>query len=666
MPIGRDRELEILARFTGSDEPRPTALVLEGETGVGRTTLLLAACDAARRRGQRVLSSRPGPSDAAVGFIGLADLLESVTDAVAELPEPQRAALEIAVLHRAGSTDRRRVTLAMRGLLRTLADEGPVVIAVDDGAWLDPSSAGVLADAIGHAERSQIRLLVTGERDGAVALPLDRMTAGRVTVLAVAPMTEQALFEVVAEHVGSGFSPTERSTLAELSNGNPHLAIQMARAKLRGDAAPTGFAIPVPRDLRTAVIRERVGEVDETTWDLLVLIATASRPSPDLLARVIPGSYDAASTNLLDAGVIGIDDGVVTFRDPVLRGAVYADAPRSTRHAAHRRLADATGDPELRAHHLARGTDTPDPTVARVLEDAAGHASARGATDAAADLATAAARLTPEHDAAARARRLVLAATWWVASEDPAAAATAATAAVETGDHAAALDAAVLLADLALARGDATDAVDALAGVADEPAISDEIQADLAEASAAGGDLDAARARADRISDPTSPHALRARAAVLLASGDADAASTVLARIVDEPAEPLRTQARALLTLGRARRASGDRRGARIALEAAVSAFERSGHAHWLPTVHAEIARLPGRRGVGRRLSPAEEQVALLAASGLRNREIAQTLTLSVRTVESHLSNVYAKLGVRSRTELALFLDPELAQPSDP
>jgi len=62
-------------------------------------------------------------------------------------------------------------------------------------------------------------------------------------------------------------------------------------------------------------------------------------------------------------------------------------------------------------------------------------------------------------------------------------------------------------------------------------------------------------------------------------------------------------------------------------------------------------------------LTDAERRVARLAAGGARNQEIARDLYLSVRTVEGHLSNVYAKLGVRSRTELAVYLNDDA--PSD-
>ena len=56
-------------------------------------------------------------------------------------------------------------------------------------------------------------------------------------------------------------------------------------------------------------------------------------------------------------------------------------------------------------------------------------------------------------------------------------------------------------------------------------------------------------------------------------------------------------------------------------------------------------------------LTDVELRVARLAAAGFRNREIAEQLFMSVRTVEGHLSSVYAKLRIRSRTELWPYLD---------
>jgi DNA-binding CsgD family transcriptional regulator len=118
-------------------------------------------------------------------------------------------------------------------------------------------------------------------------------------------------------------------------------------------------------------------------------------------------------------------------------------------------------------------------------------------------------------------------------------------------------------------------------------------------------------------------------------------------------------RARTLVALGAARRRGGQKRGAREALEEAVSIFDDLGATPWAGKARTELARIGGRRPSGQDLTGTEERVARLAAAGRTNREIADTLFLSVRTVEAHLSHIYGKLGIRSRTELALFLTAE-------
>ena len=82
------------------------------------------------------------------------------------------------------------------------------------------------------------------------------------------------------------------------------------------------------------------------------------------------------------------------------------------------------------------------------------------------------------------------------------------------------------------------------------------------------------------------------------------------------------------------------------------------GAARWAGKAAAELARIPGRsRGSGE-LTETERRVAELVAEGLSNKEVAAKLFVAVRTVEANLSKVYAKLGVRSRTELAGRLGP--------
>jgi DNA-binding CsgD family transcriptional regulator len=113
-------------------------------------------------------------------------------------------------------------------------------------------------------------------------------------------------------------------------------------------------------------------------------------------------------------------------------------------------------------------------------------------------------------------------------------------------------------------------------------------------------------------------------------------------------------RARTLLLLGRGRRRRKKWAAARAALEQAVAAFDELGSSGWAEEAGSELARVGARRAVpAGELTPAETRVAALAAQGLANKEIARALFVSVHTVEVHLSHVYAKLGVHSRTQLA-------------
>ena len=160
--VGRERELAALGAFVG--ETGPTALTLEGEPGIGKTTLWLAGVEEAARRGRRVLRSRPAEAEAHLAFAGLGDLLEDVLDdALGVLPPPQAEALRIALLLEpasGASRDERMLGVALLGVLRRLVEEQPVLIAVDDVQWLDAATAGVLAFAWRRLRREPVGLLL--------------------------------------------------------------------------------------------------------------------------------------------------------------------------------------------------------------------------------------------------------------------------------------------------------------------------------------------------------------------------------------------------------------------------------------------------------------------------------------------------------------------------
>jgi len=107
-----------------------------------------------------------------------------------------------------------------------------------------------------------------------------------------------------------------------------------------------------------------------------------------------------------------------------------------------------------------------------------------------------------------------------------------------------------------------------------------------------------------------------------------------------------------LLLLGQLQRRQRQKQGAAATLGEALRVFQELGTPLWAERVSAELERtnVSPVRGLG--LTPSERRVAELAASGLTNRDVAAKLFVSTKTVEANLSQVYRKLGIRSRAEL--------------
>lgn len=146
--ISRSAEFRAVADFLLSAERQPTGLVIEGEAGIGKTTLWLAAVDQARERGFRVFSARGGQAESVLAYAAVADLIGDVDPAVlAGLPDMQRIAVDRVLLRAGGegpATDQRVVAAAFATVVDRLSVDAPVLVAIDDVQWLDPSSQAVV------------------------------------------------------------------------------------------------------------------------------------------------------------------------------------------------------------------------------------------------------------------------------------------------------------------------------------------------------------------------------------------------------------------------------------------------------------------------------------------------------------------------------------------
>ena len=415
--IGRNDELRVVERFLDDSVAGLSALVIEGDAGIGKTALWRAALDAAAARDFRMLTTRPGEVDAKIALSALGDLLDEVAgEVLAALPQPQRHALAVALLieePHAEPTDERAVAVGVLGALRSLAGPGGLLIAVDDVQWLDPASAGALRFAARRLDAGHVRFLLTHRVDGRSRVPLDldrALLPGRLRSLRLDPLSLGATQRLLDQHLETAFSRPVLLRLHELSGGNPFFALELGRALERGTIRLTpGERLPAALDV---LVRDRLDALPSGTRRALAAAAAVSHPTTRLLAVVAPGALEPA----VAAQVVELDGESIRFTHPLLAAAALASAAPSERRAIHRRLAESSDDLEERARHLAYSSEQPDSEVAGLLEDAAARAHARGAPAAAAEFAGQALELTPNADSADMPRRKLQAAEYFFAA----------------------------------------------------------------------------------------------------------------------------------------------------------------------------------------------------------------------------------------------------------
>jgi DNA-binding CsgD family transcriptional regulator len=414
--VGREEELELLRGFLADTAAVPLALLLEGESGIGKTTLWAAAVEGARERSYRVLACRAAGAEVQLSFAALGDLLaEVLEETLPELPTPQRRALEVALLleeARGPPPDQRAVALAFLGVLRLLTRSGPVLVAVDDAQWLDTPTAAVLEFALRRLGSEPIVLLTTfRQEDGRVGLlELEQIfPEGRLRRLAVGPLSLGALQRLLRLRLGAAVARPTLVRLHEASGGNPFYALELARALERQGTEPElGRPLPIPENLQE-LVQERLAALPEPTRDALLAVAALASPTVALVraTTVSRGQPVAGLEAAVAAGMIELEGERIRFSHPLLGSTLYSRAEPARRRRLHRRLSRVVSDPEERARHLALAAPGADEGVARALDAAAAHASARGAPPGAAELAELAVEFTPEERDGDRRRRLL-------------------------------------------------------------------------------------------------------------------------------------------------------------------------------------------------------------------------------------------------------------------
>jgi DNA-binding CsgD family transcriptional regulator len=379
--VGRGEEVGAVERFLEQLGDASGVLVLEGEPGIGKTTLLRDAVATAAARGARVLSCVGSTSETRLAHAALADLLHEVEpDRFERLPAPQRDALDAALLRSTAAGDRRAVATAVVSLLALLAEEGTVVVAIDDLQWLDGPSAHVVEFCARRLPRG-VGMVATRRLEGrGWAAGVATLTGHRFDVRRVGPLTSGELAALIDGHLRRQLDRRTLARVYEASGGNPLHALELART-LPGEGMPAP-ALPLPASLED-VVAARVAGLDAEVEQTLLAVAVLADPTVEQLERALG---PAASGHLDEAerlGVIEVRGTHPRFTHPLLASAVYTRATSGRRRAMHELLGAAVDDVEERARHLAFAGA---PGAVAALDEAATQVLDRGAPDAAGEL----------------------------------------------------------------------------------------------------------------------------------------------------------------------------------------------------------------------------------------------------------------------------------------
>lgn len=403
------------------------ALLISGELGAGKTVLWEQGVARAGRLATRVLAARPIATEAALGYTALADLLDDAGSdpLIEQLPAPQRRALRVALLREDAGTDpppARTVATAMLGVLRAIAASGPLLLAIDDIAYLDQPSARVLSFALRRIGEAPVRVLATVRTDDlgdAPPLVTDSLGRDRVALLRPRPLRKVDVRALLADRLPARPAPALVNRVWAMSGGNPYLALELGRALAQDDGGRAGGADPpVPLTLRR-LVRGRLAALAPPVRAALLVAALAPTAPLEVIIEAL--ATDDARTRLehaAAAGVVHLHTGRVVFTQPLLRSVVIDETPPADRRAAHRRLARHAPTSIERAVHLAHSRVRPDQALAAQLDAAAAQADAKGLPDAAAELADLAVAATPRNRADARPARLLAAAGYRFAAGD--------------------------------------------------------------------------------------------------------------------------------------------------------------------------------------------------------------------------------------------------------
>jgi len=406
--VGRSDAVEFLRSFTGRAAVSGGALIVAGEPGVGKTSLLGQAAADAEATGARIMRVTGVEFESDISYASLHQLLMPVAGSTRSLHDRHAPALQaIFGSGAAAPPERLAVADAVHHLLLQESRDRAVLVVADDLQWMDRSSSAVLTMLARRLEGSRIGFLgsTRPEAEGF----FERARLDQYTLL---PLTDAESAELLDSRFPDLAPLTRRQVLAS-AGGNPLALMELPVAMAdSGHQEPDWQPGVIPLNHRLQVaFASRLDALPDDTRQALLLAALEGTGNLQALDAATGGRFVDALAPAESARLVRVIEfrSRVEFHHPLTRSAVVSASTASERRQAHRRLANAfREDPDRRAWHLAQGTIGPDEAAAASLEAAAYRLVGRGDTIGAVAALTNASVLSPS--SSDRARRLANAA----------------------------------------------------------------------------------------------------------------------------------------------------------------------------------------------------------------------------------------------------------------
>jgi DNA-binding CsgD family transcriptional regulator len=392
--VGRTEEQAIIADLLSATSGGVRALLLRGDSGIGKSALLQDAVVTARNLGALIFRSVGVDIESSVDYSALHQIVPPLVRAARDCPSDWARTLEqLFEPAREPAANSFRLSDAFIGILDVVAERSRVLLVIDDVQWIDDASAKFLAFATRRITNPAVSVIVA-LRTGFDS-PLEH--AG-LQDLPIGPLDENDSADLLSQSVNLDV-PTALQLLKE-SAGNPLALIELPKtltAGQRGGDTKLTEKWTLTERLET-VFAARIGELSDNARWLLLLCALDGTGQVSSVKRADEEAWwfpDLVASH--EIGLISIDGDRVTFRHPLARSAVSQAATPALRMGAHARLADTLErGSEAWAWHRAASSNDADAEVADTLATLARRALSNGDSRTALRAAVRACELTPD------------------------------------------------------------------------------------------------------------------------------------------------------------------------------------------------------------------------------------------------------------------------------